>query len=52
MMESGAGIMADGKIDADYLTKQLTTPKTFMQKVGAYSGDILDISAYLARHYK
>ena|ERR1700677_803993 len=52
MSKSGVGIVSDGKTLSDYVTKQVTTPKTFMQKVEGYSGDVFDISAYLARHYR
>jgi hypothetical protein len=52
MSKSSVGIVADGKTLSDYVTKQVTTPRTFMQKVEGYSGDGFDIAAYLARHYR
>jgi hypothetical protein len=50
--ENSAGITADGKKVSDYYTKQLLTPKSFLQKVEGYSGDLFDMGAYLARHYR
>lgn len=49
---SGAETMANGKTASDYLTKQLITPKTFMGRVKGYTGDMFDVSAFLARHYR
>lgn len=49
--DSGKGIMADGKTVADYGTKQLTTPKTWVQKLETRAGDTYDILGWLARHY-
>jgi hypothetical protein len=52
MADSGADIAADGKTVADYGTKQITGKKSFLQRVEGYSGDLFDITAYLARHYR
>ena len=50
--DSGTGIMADGKTVSDYATKQLTAKKTLLQRIEGFSGDLFDITAYLARHYR
>lgn len=52
MSDSGVGILADGKTSADYITKELVTPKTFKQKLFGGLGDTYDIIAYYARHAK
>ena len=52
MADNGAAITADGRKVADYGTAQLTAKKTFLQRVEGYSGDLFDITAYLARHYR
>lgn len=52
MADNGNGIVADGRKVADYAKDQITRKKTFLERVEGYSGDVFDIAAYLARHYR
>ena len=49
---NGAGILADGRKLADKATSDYLTPKPWYVKLRSYSGDVFDISAFLARHYR
>lgn len=50
MMESGAGILADGRKVTDKATADYLSPKPWYRKVGRYASDAFDYGALFARH--